>query len=80
MFFSEEEEFNYSLSTQSWNIDLEYGNWEDGPNKDGSRSMDLAIPVPQVSVTAAVTTSSDCVLKQFRTTALKPECSIQFVV
>ena len=50
MFFSEEEEFNYSSSTPSWNINLEYGNWEDGPNKDGSRTMDIAIPVPQVSL------------------------------
>ena len=30
-----------------WTEKMEYGNWEDGPSKDGSRQETLNIPVPE---------------------------------
>ena len=48
MFFSEFEEFNYTLATRAWTVNLEYGNWEDGSVGDGSRNEDINVAVPKV--------------------------------
>ena len=33
-----------------WSVPLEYGNWEDGPMRDGGRTTDVTIPVPTVGM------------------------------
>ena len=33
-----------------WSVPLEYGNWEDGPLGDGSRTSDVTISVPTVVI------------------------------
>lgn len=47
IFFSEDEEFEFSSLQHIWTVDLEYNNWEDGIHKDGSRYEDITINVPE---------------------------------
>jgi hypothetical protein len=43
----EGEELVLNSAQLLWSVNLEYGNWEDGPLKDGCRSSQVTIPVPQ---------------------------------
>lgn len=49
MYLTVNEDFNYLEDKDHllWNEELVYGNWEDGPNGDGTRQKTLNILVPE---------------------------------
>jgi hypothetical protein len=49
LYITENEDFHYQEDRNFllWNEELNYGNWEDGPNKDGTRTKTLDILVPE---------------------------------
>lgn len=49
MYLTESEDFNYIEDKEKllWNEELIYGNWNDGPNKDGSRQKTFNVLVPE---------------------------------
>ena len=50
MYLTEWEDFNVSRDHVNlvWNEDLVYGDWTDGPNRDGCFSSSMEISVPEV--------------------------------
>ena len=48
VFLTEEEDFDFNedMSKMVWNEDIEYGNWYDGPNSDGTWTREVTVPVP----------------------------------
>lgn len=46
---TEDEDFDYEQDKHLlvWNEEVVYGNWEDGPNRDGSRQKTFIILVPE---------------------------------
>ena len=51
MYLTEWAEFNFSRDQSAlvWSEELVYGSWDDGPDRDGSRSTYFDLPVPEVS-------------------------------
>ena len=49
MYLTENEDFNYLEDKEQllWNEELIYGNWTDGPHKDGSRQKTFSVLVPE---------------------------------
>lgn len=49
LYLTEVEDFHYleDRDFSVWSEELVYGNWEDGPNQDGSRTKTLDILVPE---------------------------------
>ena len=49
VFLTEHEEFDFSedMDRMVWNEDIVYGSWYDGPNKDGTWTNRVTVPVPE---------------------------------
>ena len=48
MYLTEEEELNVTTLEPMWRVNLKFGDWEDGENKDGGRTAAIDIDVPEV--------------------------------
>ncbi len=48
VFLTEDEDFDFNedMSKEVWNQDIEYGNWYDGPNSDGTWTREVTVTVP----------------------------------
>lgn len=49
MYLTVDEDFNFAEDREylMWNEELVYGNWEDGPNGDGTRQKTFSVLVPE---------------------------------